>query len=138
MQGIWPIVGRNLILFPFQLKLALGNAITVAPYNRAKVWTLLDVLVQIVETQRHILQLSVFIRYDDRLYDAAIRQDPHPHLMDIGQNVFCHRCSIWHFAKYLLSHPKPGDPLIVGHCLFVHSCRRYSCNGETTDYHQSR
>ena len=62
MQGVGPVVDRQLVFDAVECEAALSDAIAIATDNRTKVRTTLQVGIEVVEAEHDVVKLAVAIR----------------------------------------------------------------------------
>src|SRR5690606_28045864 len=82
------IVDREFVLFAVQGEPALGDPVAVPADDGAEVWVVArDVVLEVVEAERDVLQLPAAVRHLDGLQDPAIGEDGDLHAARILQGV---------------------------------------------------
>src|SRR5437867_6641481 len=109
MQMVLAIVLREPVLAAVQREPALRDPVAVTADDRAKVGpVVLQIALQVVETEHNIRQLAVAIRRLERNQYAAIVRDPGLNPMDIRQRVEFNRLLIGSLSERLFLNVRFG------------------------------
>ena len=68
-----------------------GNAVAVTADQRAEIRAVSQITIQCIVAQHDVAEIAVFVRYFERLHDAAISHDARLHAVGIAQRVNFHR-----------------------------------------------
>ena len=101
MQAVGAIVDRQVIDLAVKRELALGDPVAIAADQRAKVGVGVEIAVEIVEAERHVVDLAVLVGNLDRLDRAAIGDDVHLHAVAVLEAIHLHRLAVGHGPERL-------------------------------------
>mmetsp|Transcript_26051 Transcript_26051/g.56871 ORF Transcript_26051/g.56871 Transcript_26051/m.56871 type:complete len:232 (+) Transcript_26051:1052-1747(+) len=87
MQGVWPIVGQQLVLLIPNLELGICDAVSTAPHHHTKVRDrlTLNVSFDVVIAQDHICLLALLVRYNHLYNCSSDGADHHLHALGVLQ-----------------------------------------------------
>ena len=75
MQRVRAVIGRERILLAVQRELTFCDTVAIAPHERAEVWRLLQIAIQVVVPEHDISHFSVSVGNFERHYDTAVVRD---------------------------------------------------------------
>jgi hypothetical protein len=104
VQAVRAVVDRQLVGFAVQAEGAAGDPVAEPADQGPEVGIALDVALQVVEAERHVVELAVAVGHPDRLYDPAVGQDGHFHPVGVGQGVDIDLGAVGQRAERVLTH----------------------------------
>src|SRR4051812_37167582 len=87
MQGIRAIVFSQRIFFSVESEFPVGDAISIASHDGAKIRTLVEISLELIEAKNDIVELPVLVGHPQRYNDSAVSDGAHFHAMRVRNGV---------------------------------------------------
>src|SRR6185437_15441827 len=102
VEMVLTVVCGEFVFDPVQRKTTFGYAVAVASDDRAEVWIVLQVTVEIAEAEYDVVKLSIAIRNFERRDDGAVIHDLCFDAVRIAKCVKIDLLTVRRFAERLL------------------------------------
>ena len=99
VQSVRRVIDRYAVGLSVQRELAVRDPIGVPTDQRAKEGFGMEVAVEVIEAESHVVDVTVLVRHHDRLDRAAIGDDVHFHAVCVLQVIHLHRLAVRHFPE---------------------------------------